>query len=73
MVNRHTLVIKDSYKTFGIDIIENTLCIYCVSWLNFEWVKNYFLPAHCTLGPEEDPFAAVMCAVGAASQISYCL
>ena len=33
------------------------------------WVR-FFLPTHCTHGPGEDPFEAVMCAVGAASQIS---
>ena len=31
---------------------------------------RFFLPTHCTHGPGEDPFEAVMCAVGAASQIS---
>ena len=36
------------------------------------WVR-FFLPTHCTHGPGEDPFEAVMCAVGAASQISECL
>ena len=34
---------------------------------------RFFLPTHCTHGPGEDPFEAVMCAVGAASQISCCL
>ena len=32
-----------------------------------------FPPYKCTHGPGEDPFEAVMCAVGAASQISCCL
>jgi len=36
------------------------------------WLR-FFLPTHCTHGPGEDPFEAVMCAVGAASQISECL
>ena len=34
---------------------------------------RFFLPTICTHGPGEDPFEAVMCAGGAASQISCCL
>ena len=34
---------------------------------------RFFLPTYCTHRPGEDPFEAVMCAVGAASQISCCL
>ena len=36
-------------------------------------VVEIFPPHKCTHGPGEDPFEAVMCAVGAASQISCCL
>jgi len=36
-------------------------------------VGEIFPPYICTHGPGEDPFEAVMCAVGAASQISYLL
>ena len=36
------------------------------------WLR-FFPPYKCTHGPGEDPFEAVMCAVGAASQISSCL
>ena len=36
------------------------------------WVR-FYRPTKCTHGPAEDPFEAVMCAVGAASQISECL
>ena len=44
-------------------------------WIIFTvalWVR-FFLPTQCTHGPGEDPFEAVMCAVGDASQISCCL
>ena len=34
------------------------------------FVGEIFSPYICTNGPGEDPFEAVMCAVGAASQIS---
>ena len=37
------------------------------------FVGEIFPPYICTHGPGEDPFEAVMCAVGAASQISYLL
>ena len=33
-------------------------------------MDEIFPPYKCTHGPGEDPFEAVMCAVGAASQIS---
>ena len=36
-------------------------------------VVEIFPPYKCTHGPGEDPFEAVLCAVGAASQISCCL
>ena len=36
------------------------------------WLR-FFLLTYFIHGPGEDPFEAVMCSVGAASQISYCL
>ena len=39
----------------------------------FHFVGEIFPPYKRTHGPEEDPFDTVMCAVGAASQISFCL
>ena len=41
--------------------------------LQYHFVDEIFPPYKCTHGPGEDPFEAVMCAVGAASQISCCL
>ena len=38
--------------------------------LQYHFVDEIFPPYKCTHGPGEDPFEAVMCAVGAASQIS---
>ena len=45
--------------------IECTLQVY--------WVDEIFPSYKCTHGPGEDFFEVVMCAVGAASQISFCL
>ena len=42
-------------------------------YLLIRFVGEIFPPYICTHGPGEDPFEAVMCAVGAASQISECL
>jgi len=42
-------------------------------YLLIRFVGEIFPPYICTHGPGEDPFEAVMCAVGAASQISYLL
>ena len=36
-------------------------------------MDEIFPPYICAHGPGEDPFEAVMCTVGAASQISFCL
>ena len=36
-------------------------------------MDEIFPPYICAHGPGEDPFEAVMCTVGAASQISVCL
>ena len=44
-----------------------------VNTVYFCSVVEIFPPYKCTHGPGEDPFEAVMCAVGAASQISCCL
>ena len=44
-----------------------------VNTVYFCSVVEIFPPYKCTHGPGEDPFEAVMCAVGAASQISECL
>ena len=41
--------------------------------LQYHFEDEIFRPFKCIHGPGEDPFEAVMCAVGAASQISYLL
>ena len=41
---------------------------YCCTLMD-----EIFPPYICAHGPGEDPFEAVMCTVGAASQISFCL